>query len=403
MTSDSLDTYTSPVIAGHRGFKGEYPENTLTGFNKCYETGATVIETDLWLTLDEVIVISHDPNTKRVFVDSEGNETDYNIPKTSYEEVLKYLKTKEGGEPLLTFREVLQWFVDYVSESRSNIHKLMLDIKRLNPAKVLKFIIGDLLAVNNDISWWFHRIQLGVWDLNVVKYMNQDEFFQSLVKNSHGKNPLGWVWFDVFHISVSWRDSIHYINYNFYLDTLKDEDSKTGIVRFKVTGISLLYFLTWSTGFLTKFLPLLRIQRLKLYSWTINTAVQYDFLSKVGKVADLPEYGVISDYPDQMVKHKEDEERKEEFEKNSVDELSRLTPSSTDYYDEDGNLSVKLTFRMKFGNYFYESFQALAGSKRITDEEKQFDLEVDENKVAVVKVSQLFIWVFSTCQKLGIF
>ena len=72
---------------------------------------------------------------------------------------MKHLKTIEGGYPLFTFKELLQWFKKYIDTTQSNDHKLQLDIKRFNPTKITKFIVQDLLTVHDDISWWYHRIQ----------------------------------------------------------------------------------------------------------------------------------------------------------------------------------------------------------------------------------------------------
>lgn len=389
----SLDTYTSPVITGHRGFKGRYTENTIRGFAKCFEAGATVIETDLWLAKDEVLVISHDVSTKRIFCDNQGNESDYNILHTNYHGVLEYLETIESHERLMTFQDVLRWFVGYVEEAGSNVHKLQLDIKRLNQTKLMKFLILDLLAVKNDIGWWFHRIQLGIWDLGVIKYINQDPFFR---KYFNGKrSPWGYTQFDIFHISVAWTDSIHYINYNFYIDSLKD-----GIFRLKVTGISLLYISTWSTGFLTKFIPLLRIQDLKLYSWTINLNSQFDYLVRVGKLANLREYGIITDYPDRMVARKKELDLMED----DFNELTALRTFTTGgEYNEEGELDIKLSFKQRILYMLYKSFTSLSGNRRVTAEEKVFDSWVDEEKITPVRVNRLFVWVFAKCQKYGIF
>jgi len=56
---------TVPVAAfdlqGHRGARGLAPENTLAGFAKALEIGVTTLETDLAVTKDGVIVLSHDP------------------------------------------------------------------------------------------------------------------------------------------------------------------------------------------------------------------------------------------------------------------------------------------------------------------------------------------------------
>jgi len=48
-------------LQGHRGARGLAPENTLSGFAKALEIGVTTLETDLAVTKDGVIVLSHDP------------------------------------------------------------------------------------------------------------------------------------------------------------------------------------------------------------------------------------------------------------------------------------------------------------------------------------------------------
>jgi glycerophosphoryl diester phosphodiesterase len=55
----------APVAAldlqGHRGVRGLLPENTLPSFQRALELGVTTIETDIAITSDGVLVISHDP------------------------------------------------------------------------------------------------------------------------------------------------------------------------------------------------------------------------------------------------------------------------------------------------------------------------------------------------------
>lgn len=48
-------------LQGHRGARGLAPENTLAAFAKALEIGVTTLETDLAVTRDGVIVLSHDP------------------------------------------------------------------------------------------------------------------------------------------------------------------------------------------------------------------------------------------------------------------------------------------------------------------------------------------------------
>lgn len=48
-------------LQGHRGARGLLPENTLAAFAKALEIGVTTLETDLAVTKDGVLVLSHDP------------------------------------------------------------------------------------------------------------------------------------------------------------------------------------------------------------------------------------------------------------------------------------------------------------------------------------------------------
>jgi glycerophosphoryl diester phosphodiesterase len=48
-------------LQGHRGTRGLAPENTLAAFRTALDLGVTTLETDLAVTKDDVLVISHDP------------------------------------------------------------------------------------------------------------------------------------------------------------------------------------------------------------------------------------------------------------------------------------------------------------------------------------------------------
>ena len=48
-------------LQGHRGARGLAPENTLAAFRTALDLGVTTLETDLAITKDDAVVISHDP------------------------------------------------------------------------------------------------------------------------------------------------------------------------------------------------------------------------------------------------------------------------------------------------------------------------------------------------------
>jgi len=54
-------------IYAHRGASRELPENTMRAFRRALELGADALETDVHVTHDGVIVVSHDPDGARIF------------------------------------------------------------------------------------------------------------------------------------------------------------------------------------------------------------------------------------------------------------------------------------------------------------------------------------------------
>ncbi|MBA1202065.1 glycerophosphodiester phosphodiesterase [Pseudomonas capeferrum] len=53
------------LIYGHRGAKGEAPENTLNSFRQCLSHGVNRCELDLHLSADNELMVIHDPTLKR--------------------------------------------------------------------------------------------------------------------------------------------------------------------------------------------------------------------------------------------------------------------------------------------------------------------------------------------------
>lgn len=48
-----------PQAIAHRGYKAKFPENTMGAFKGAVEVGAEAIETDIHLSRDGVVVLSH--------------------------------------------------------------------------------------------------------------------------------------------------------------------------------------------------------------------------------------------------------------------------------------------------------------------------------------------------------
>lgn len=54
-----------PLVFAHRGFSGEFPENTMIAFQKAIQVKADLIELDVTLSEDREVVVIHDDDLDR--------------------------------------------------------------------------------------------------------------------------------------------------------------------------------------------------------------------------------------------------------------------------------------------------------------------------------------------------
>ncbi|MCW6168758.1 MAG: glycerophosphodiester phosphodiesterase [Thermoplasmatales archaeon] len=104
-------------IIAHRGFRKNYPENTIPAFVDAFRIGSDAVELDVHFTKDKKIVVFHDFNLKRLLgVDAEINDLDldtikrYRFPGTdiavpTLDEVLSELGEKQIFIELKTVRD----------------------------------------------------------------------------------------------------------------------------------------------------------------------------------------------------------------------------------------------------------------------------------------------------------
>lgn len=73
---DKLQHNESLIVAAHRGWKSEYPENTLLAFRQALELGVNMLEFDLRFSKDKVVMVIHDATVDRT-TNGSGKVSDY--------------------------------------------------------------------------------------------------------------------------------------------------------------------------------------------------------------------------------------------------------------------------------------------------------------------------------------
>ncbi|KAF2503255.1 tubulin-domain-containing protein [Lophium mytilinum] len=144
-----------PQAIAHRGYKAKFPENTMGAFKGAVEVGAHAIETDIHLTKDGVVVLSHDADLKRCFGRPEKIiDCDWKL--------LSDLQTlKEPRQHMPRLSDLLE----YVAQPGMEDIWVLLDIKLDNDADDVMRLIGETIrsVSPSDKRPWNSRILLGCW------------------------------------------------------------------------------------------------------------------------------------------------------------------------------------------------------------------------------------------------
>jgi len=144
-----------PNCIAHRGYKAQFPENTLGAFKGAVDIGAHAIETDVHLSKDGVVVLSHDADLKRCF----GLKDKIIDCDWSYLKTLKTLKEPRQSMPRL------QDLLEYLAQPGLEDIWLLLDIKLDNDSDaVMRLIAKTIFSVDPpSIKPWHTRVVLGAW------------------------------------------------------------------------------------------------------------------------------------------------------------------------------------------------------------------------------------------------
>lgn len=140
---------TKVTLAGHRGWRAKYPENTMRGFREVLKLDIDAIEMDVHMTKDYHIVICHDANLART------TDTSGMIYEMTLEEVRKAdagIKRGEEfkGEKVPMFEEFLE-----LMATRPDV-RILLELKDYPE------VLGDFAYASAGLTLSLCK-QYGIW------------------------------------------------------------------------------------------------------------------------------------------------------------------------------------------------------------------------------------------------
>lgn len=147
-----------PQTIAHRGYKAAFPENSMGAFHGAVTIGAHAIETDLHLSKDGVVVLTHDASLKRCFgIDKKVADCNW-----SYLSTLRTLREPQQGLPRLSD------LLEYLGQPGLEPIWLLLDIKIDDDGDDLLGRTAETIRSVLTARPWKERIVLGAWNENYI-------------------------------------------------------------------------------------------------------------------------------------------------------------------------------------------------------------------------------------------
>jgi len=168
-------------IFAHRGSSLIWPENTMLAFDNAHETGATGFETDLRLSKDSEIILSHDDNLARF------GHPDKTISELTEKEIGTIEICSPDGQlkdKLISLKSLLQKYgeKDYIFDCKISDELLFVKLKEL--LSELKF---------HDRFWFLNWSREG--DQRVRCFFPQQQSFPRAART------VIWGWFSILGLS----------------------------------------------------------------------------------------------------------------------------------------------------------------------------------------------------------
>lgn len=264
-------------IQGHRGDRGNFPENSIPAFISAVKKGVDVIELDVVISKDKKVVVSHEPYMSSLFVNTASGdsikkveERSYNLYEMSYDSIRQF-DVGSRGNRLFPHQQKMKAYKPLLSEVMDSVQNFIED--------------KDLPNVR-------YNIELKSVEAEYGEYMPRPAEFAELVMNIIKEKGME----DRIIIQSFDPNILNIMNEKYPEIPLAFLVSTEGIEQ----SLSLLHFTPeiYSPNYnLVKndqFVDSIRSMNMELIPWTVNEK------EEIQRMIDLRADGIISDYPERV-------------------------------------------------------------------------------------------------------
>jgi glycerophosphoryl diester phosphodiesterase len=268
-------------VQGHRGDRGNFPENSIPAFISAVKKGVDVIELDIVISKDKKIVVSHEPYMSSLYVStptgdsiSKTDEHLYNMYEMDYDSI-KQFDAGSRGNRLFPDQKKMKTYKPLLSEVIDTVETFIAS-EELQPVK--------------------YNIELKSVEAEYGNYQPEPEEFVDLVmeviKEKGIKGKINIQSFDPNILNV--------MNKNYpeieiaYLVSNEGIEKNLSLLNFKPQIYSPNYKLVKNAQFVDS----VRAKEMKLIPWTVNRP------EDIQRMSNLKVDGIITDYPERVLQKK---------------------------------------------------------------------------------------------------
>ncbi|HDY7775628.1 TPA: glycerophosphoryl diester phosphodiesterase [Vibrio vulnificus] len=152
-----------PMIVGHRGVAGSYPENTRVSVQAAIDLGLSWVEIDVQPTKDNVLVVCHDHTIDRCS-NGKGRVDAYSLKELQAFDFGGWFDEAFAGEPIMTLESLLNLAAKYdlglnieVKVDNHDVAEVALNLKNLldkSPLTADKILLSSF---SHDIILQLHQ------------------------------------------------------------------------------------------------------------------------------------------------------------------------------------------------------------------------------------------------------
>ncbi len=159
-----LTNTSSFIVAGHRGFKTCYPENTLLAFREALDLGVAMLEFDLRMSKDNVVVVLHDETVDRT-TNGSGPVNSFTLAELKQLDAGGWLGKEFQGLQIPTLEELCEMLKDYP--------ELLLNVE-IKPSQQAREVADQAIALLKTYDY-LSRCVFTCFDAAILAYLH-DEF-----------------------------------------------------------------------------------------------------------------------------------------------------------------------------------------------------------------------------------